>query len=497
MSGKFHGYTKAECEGVKTSYDGQIGVAIFFGLVWLVIALPTLLTSCPKSSGVSFCGSMLTEKVGTVIGLSNTLEDNNNEACFVQVKYAYEGSVNYSQSGDFYNYIGGSSCVIIKNALDHRECVANNWQCPHCLHVIEGDYIPGSVNTIWYNEDLKKCQDSQQLSTTFWVSIGSFCLLGLTTIFVVITLLKRWNVPEGSDEPKTHPTDIEMSHYAPVFSKTKPKDPPPMDILYSVGIAKLESTDYIFSEIRTRHFVGARRPDLKEPEKPYFIYSPFQVVDPCFQEQCNDFEELKTWLVTELALIRGLANDKKQELFEILIQCPFNTWSYKINIFFWQWWDTMAASVDKIVTNPVCNFLIAVLFYLVAVGLLLPVFLVIQLLFFLWDFVSMLLFDSISKEEIDWFDKFFDEQPDLCTFAIDNMVKDEIDKLATKVHERYPKVFVDVWTGVEEQFIASYDNGSTHYCHRVIEKDEFMIRFHKSGEHMATAIASSDVEVRT
>ena len=46
--------------------------------------------------------------------------------------------------------------------------------------------------------------------------------------------------------------------------------------------------------------------------------------------------------------------------------------------------------------------------------------------------------------------------------------------------QEFPNVIVDVWTGVEENFVASYDAGSTHYGRQHIEKDEFMIRFHST-----------------
>ena len=44
---------------------------------------------------------------------------------------------------------------------------------------------------------------------------------------------------------------------------------------------------------------------------------------------------------------------------------------------------------------------------------------------------------------------------------------------------------VDSWTGIEQQLVpsvSSYNNGSTHYSrrhHYYVEKDEFMIRFHR------------------
>jgi hypothetical protein len=63
-----------------------------------------------------------------------------------------------------------------------------------------------------------------------------------------------------------------------------------------------------------------------------------------------------------------------------------------------------------------------------------------------------------------------------------------------EVKRRYSRTVVDVWCGVDSEYHASYDAGSTHYNSYTIEKDEFMIRFHESHESLA-AHKKKEVEI--
>ena len=57
---------------------------------------------------------------------------------------------------------------------------------------------------------------------------------------------------------------------------------------------------------------------------------------------------------------------------------------------------------------------------------------------------------------------------------------------------------IDLWTGVEDQLVPSYDVGSTHYNHYYVERDEFMFRFHVSSYTVGKPIEvfkSIDIEL--
>jgi hypothetical protein len=165
--------------------------------------------------------------------------------------------------------------------------------CDHCLHAIEAEYPIGTASTIWYNEDSQKCQDSQELTTIFWVSIGFFILLGLSLFLLLMTTVKYFRIPEGIEDSSADFSQLNSnassrglqrgSSLRSLFSKDTNQDaPPPADIMWSIGIAKYEWTDYIFSEIRKRHFVGARCTGWEPSElsKPYFLFSPFKACAP-------------------------------------------------------------------------------------------------------------------------------------------------------------------------------------------------------------------------
>lgn len=220
---------------------------------------------------MNFCGSTYTVIKGATVvghGLSDDYQ------CAVYLDFAYDGVVNYTSSGEMGNpnYIGGKRAEISIQAGSPqapKEC--SSWYCTHCRNYIEEIYDIGTTSTIYYNSQSKQWTFGGPPSTIFWAAISFFALAGLALISCFGATFKLALIPpDSSVELVSSRQASNVTIYLPVFTATDP--PTPSDIIWSAGIAKFPSSDYIFSDRKARHYVDARKP---RGSKPYFSYSPF------------------------------------------------------------------------------------------------------------------------------------------------------------------------------------------------------------------------------
>ncbi len=146
--------TKERCRGIANI----VGVAFVICVPHLVIALSLFYWSCPYTSNVDWCGPYWHGPyTGTLLKSCESKQENSYTCSF-----GYNGLANYTDDGDFVNYVGGHKCDLSPSSGSYKKI------------------SPGHQEYIWFtNGNGGYCADSVTLSNYFWVSIVFFAIAGL------------------------------------------------------------------------------------------------------------------------------------------------------------------------------------------------------------------------------------------------------------------------------------------------------------------------------
>ena len=148
----FSGYTKAEIDQEKCAIKGQIFAFFSASIPFSLVFFPMLISSCPYSSGVNFCGPMYVKKLGTTV---RTERINAGDNCGLNIEYGFDGVSNFTNlpnnTKKFYNYIGGDRCIF--QAPPNAQCSFKYTSCDAALDCLQLTYFQGQVDTIFFNKD--------------------------------------------------------------------------------------------------------------------------------------------------------------------------------------------------------------------------------------------------------------------------------------------------------------------------------------------------------
>ena len=171
----------------------------------------------------------------------------------------------------------------------------------------------------------------------------------------------------------------------------------------------------------------------------------------------NQYDDLNVWLMTELTRIVNEANGKKRELWNILTQSPYITFRGKI--YFGIIWHNFLVEETIHVSKPWWAVLHWSTKYLVWF-LAFPFILLGVILDSLY-WIAMIRPTIPSIAEQHWYSNVFDKHPELCTFGIDDFVKESVDILAQELNAAYPRFRVDSWTGTNISFSRALPESTT------------------------------------
>ena len=136
----------------------------------------------------------------------------------------------------------------------------------------------------------------------------------------------------------------------------------------------------------------------------------------------NQYDDLNVWLMKELTRIVNEANGKKRELWNILTQSPYIT--FREYIYFGIIWHNFRAEETIHASKPwwaTLHWSTKYLVWFIAF----PCILLAAVLDFIYWMV-MLMPSLPSKSEQHWYENVFDMHPTLCTFGIDDFVKEQM-----------------------------------------------------------------------
>ena len=108
---------------------------------------------------------MYVQKMGTVVGIDSI---NAGDTCAIILNFGYDGMVNSTKSGVYFNYLGGDTCLISKVQSDDPSLI-NSDNCPDIISTLEGDWPIGSQHVIYYNKEYQG--NSEQSTHDKWYKI--------------------------------------------------------------------------------------------------------------------------------------------------------------------------------------------------------------------------------------------------------------------------------------------------------------------------------------
>ena len=167
---------------------------------------------------------------------------------------------------------------------------------------------------------------------------ASFCCCVRRVLSIGVEGLEDHEMMPNSGKLSGKDTSSLVYRVFPVHAFSTPtasEGPINNNVLYSMGVAKVDSSDYIFSDIKQKGYANARCKDLK-PKAPYYFYSPM-AAPPGSLIEAKQYGLMNPWLTKEIVRIIKEANAKRREIWEILIKSPYLK-TYDTIYLGWAWY---------------------------------------------------------------------------------------------------------------------------------------------------------------
>jgi hypothetical protein len=253
----------------------------------------------------------------------------------------------------------------------------------------------------------------------------------------------------------------------------------------SCGISKNIRSDFIFANVRGNPPSYLRRRVISAVsfDRPYEIF-PLKVKSPESIGAASFIseEQWKTQVVAEVEKIEAAANERWTRLTKKIISSAPNVpvssrFSYYTTVNERRCSDDISKRLG--LRDALCVFICIGPFFFF-----LFYYVLCQIVFaFLSLFCDLPLgrwsSDPATPQEVEWYNRLMNDNPDLDTFAIDDMVKEELDKLVARLRRQFPAYKgLRLYTGAET-FVAGSAGDYT--------LDLFLIVFDESEPVVAAA----------